>query len=270
MKLLRIRFVLLISWLIIFYSLERIFKSLNLSISTYVISLLIVIATLIIPRLVKIPTWLILAVVNSLVLLYKALQGALSNGFSVPNILLELSFISFSTLLALWVNDGINEFYNTIENITIGNRNKFPESDSQGQILFYREVRRARNHQRPLTLLKVKVDEKSIEIALDRMIQEAQQAMKKQYALSKVSKILCDRVEDSDIILQNEDYFLIALPELCPENVPVVIERLSKQVSENVGVNLKIGSASLPNDGLTLEALLIKATMELDSEEKKG
>ena len=266
MKLLRIRVVLLLSWLVIFYSLERFFESLNLSISTYVITLLIVIVTLFVPRLIKIPTWLLLAAVNSLLLLYKALEGALSNGFSVPNILLELSFISFGTLLALWVNKGINEFYCTIENITIGNQNKFPEFDSQGQTLLYREVRRARNHQRPLTLMKVEVDEKSIEIALDRIVQEAQQTMKKQYALSKVSKTLCDKLEDSDTIVQKGDCFLIALPELRPENIPGLIERLQKQVSENVGVSLKIGSASLPRDGLTLEGLLDKASVDLVTE----
>jgi GGDEF domain-containing protein len=270
MKLIRIRFVLLLSWLAIFYSLERLSESLNVSRSTYTIALIIVIVTQIVPRVVKIPTWLIITAANSLILIYKALTGTLSNEFSLPNIFMELSFISITTLLALWVNKAINEFETTIEHITIGNHNKFPESESQGQVLIYREVRRARNHQRPLSIIKIKVDEKSIEIALDRMIQEAQQAMKKQYALSKVSKILCDKLEDSDVIVQKEDYFLIALPELYPENIPGVIERLRKQVSENVGVNLKIGSASLPSDGLTLEGLLDKATMDLDSEEKQN
>ena len=270
MKLIRIRFVLLLSWLAIFYSLERLSESLNVSRSTYTIALIIVIVTQIVPRVVKIPTWLIITAANSLILIYKALTGTLSNDFSLPNIFMELSFISITTLLALWVNKAINEFETTIEHITIGNHNKFPESESQGQVLIYREVRRARNHQRPLSIIKIKVDEKSIEIALDRMIQEAQQAMKKQYALSKVSKILCDKLEDSDVIVQKEDYFLIALPELYPENIPGVIERLRKQVSENVGVNLKIGSASLPSDGLTLEGLLDKATMDLDSEEKQN
>ena len=270
MKLIRIRFVLLLSWLAIFYSLERLSESLNVSRSTYTIALIIVIVTQIVPRVVKIPTWLIITAANSLILIYKALTGTLSNESSLPNIFMELSFISITTLLALWVNKAINEFETTIEHITIGNHNKFPESESQGQVLIYREVRRARNHQRPLSIIKIKVDEKSIEIALDRMIQEAQQAMKKQYALSKVSKILCDKLEDSDVIVQKEDYFLIALPELYPENIPGVIERLRKQVSENVGVNLKIGSASLPSDGLTLEGLLDKATMDLDSEEKQN
>jgi len=269
MKLIRIRFVLLISWIVVFYSLERLFESHNVSGSIFLIGLIVAIATLIVPHVVKIPVWLIIAIVIPLLLIYKTITGTLLNVVSIPMVFLECGLISFTALLAMWVNQAINEFENTIEHITIGNHGKFPESDSQGQTLLYREVRRARNHQRPLTLMKVEVDEKSIEIALDRMVQEAQQTMKKQYALSKVSKTLCNKLEDSDTIVQKGDCFLIALPELCPENIPGLIERLQKQVFENVGVSLKFGSASLPRDGLTLEGLLDKASMDLDSELKQ-
>lgn len=269
MKLIRIRFVLLISWLAVFYSLERLFESLNVSRFTYTIALIMVIVALVAPRVSKIPTWLIVVIPVPTILIYEALKGTLVQAFSVPIIFMEVSFISLGTLLAVWVNKAINEFERSIEHITIGNHSKSAESESEGQASLYREVRRARNHQRPLTLMKVEVDEKSIELALDRMVQEAQQLMKKQYALSIVSKTLCDKLEDSDVIVQKKDYFLIVLPESRPENIPGVIERLQKQVSENVGINLKIGSASLPRDGLTLEGLLDKATMDLNAEVKQ-
>jgi len=265
MKLIRIRVVLLVCWLAVFYSLERLLESLNESRFSYTIALIMVLVVLIIPRISRIPKWLIIAAPMSALLIYKMLTGTLVQGISVPIIFMEVCFISLATLLAVWVNKAIQEFESSIEHITIGNHDKLPVSDSEGQALLYREVRRARNHQRPLTLMKVEVDEKSIEIALDRMVQEAQKAMKKQYALSNVSRTLCDKLEDSDIIVQKKDFFLIILPETKPENIPGVIDRLRKQVTENVGVNLKIGSASLPRDGLTLEGLLDKANMDLET-----
>lgn len=266
MKLIRIRVVLLVCWLAVFYSLERLLESLNESRFTYTIALIMVMVALIVPRISKIPKWLIIAAPIPPMLIYKALTGTLLQAFSVPIILMEVCFISLATLLAVWVNKAINEFESSIENITIGNHDKSPASDSEGQALLYREIRRARNHQRPLTLMKVEVDEKSIEIALDRLVQEAQKAMKKQYALSNVSRTLCAKLEDSDIIVQKKDYFLIVLPETKPENIPGVIDRLRKQVSEKVGVNLKIGTASLPRDGLTFEGLLDKANMDLETD----
>jgi GGDEF domain-containing protein len=266
MKLIRIRVVLLVCWLAVFYSLERLLESLNESRFTYTIALIMVMIALIVPRLSKIPKWLIIVAPIPPMLIYKGITGTLVQGFSIPIIFMEVCFISLATLLAVWVNKAIHEFESSIEHITIGNHDKLPVSDSEGQALLYREVRRARNHQRPLTLMKVEVDEKSIEIALDRLVQEAQKLMKKQYALSNVSKTLCDKLEDSDIIVQKKDIFLIILPETKPENIPGVIDRLRKQVSEKVGVNLKIGTASLPRDGLTLEGLLEKAHMDLETD----
>lgn len=266
MKLIRIRVVLLVCWLAVFYSLERLLESLNESRFTYTIALIMVMIALIVPRISKIPKWLIIAAPIPPMLIYKGIMGTLVQGFSVPIVFMEVCFISLATLLAVWVNKAINEFESSIEHITIGNHDKLPVSDSEGQALLYREVRRARNHQRPLTLMKVEVDEKSIDIALDRMVQEVQKVMRKQYALSNVSKTLCDKLEDSDIIVQKKDYFLIVLPETKPENIPGVIDRLRKQVSEKVGVNLKIGTASLPRDGLTLEGLLDKASLGLETD----
>ena len=266
MKLIRIRVVLLVCWLAVFYSLERLLESLNESRFTYTIALIMVMIALIFPRISKIPKWLIIAAPLPPMLIYKGIMGSLVQGYSVPIIFMEVCFISLATLLAVWVNKAIYEFESSIEHISIGNHDKLPVSDSEGQALLYREVRRARNHQRPLTLMKVEVDEKSIEIALDRMVQEAQKLMRKQYALSNVSKTLCDKLEDSDIIVQKKDFFLIVLPETKPENIPGVIDRLRKQVSEKVGVNLKIGTASLPRDGLTLEGLLDKANMDLETD----
>lgn len=265
MKLIRVRVVILICWLAVFYSLERLLESINESRFTYTIALIMVLVALLIPHVTKLRIWLLLAIAIPPMVIYKVLSGSLATRFSIPIVFMEICFISLATLLALWINSAIEEFENSIEKITMGSHVNSSEAEAEGQALLYREVRRARNHQRPLTLMKVEIDENSIEIVLDRMVQEAQQIMKKQYALSNVSKTLCDKLEDSDIIVQKKDYFLIILPETKPENIPGLIDRLQKQVSEKVGVNLKIGTASLPRDGLTLEGLLNKASLDLQA-----
>jgi hypothetical protein len=106
----------------------------------------------------------------------------------------------------------------------------------------------------------VAIEEKSLRLNLDRIVQEAQLGMIKHYALSRVAKLLCDRLEDCDIIVQNNEHFLILLPETKPEDLPGLIERLRRQVSEQVGVEVNIGTASLPYDSYTLEGLIDQAT----------
>jgi GGDEF domain-containing protein len=200
-------------------------------------------------------------------LLFKAGIGEFTNVLSIPYAFSEVCILALTTFLAYWVNMAITEFESSVAHISVGHNDKLPESDAVGQGLIYREVRRARNHQRPLTLMTVGVDEKSIKVALDRMVQETQMAMMKQYTLSDISKTLCKTFEDSDIIVKSNDHFLIVLPETRVENVPGLIERLRRQVSEEVGVNLKIGTASLPVDGFTYEGLIEKATGEMQTDQ---
>jgi GGDEF domain-containing protein len=112
----------------------------------------------------------------------------------------------------------------------------------------------------------VGVEEKSIQVVMDHMVHEAQQSIMRQYALANVSKTLCDKLEDCDIVVQHKDHFLIVLPETRPEDIPGLTRRLRKQIEEQVGVELKIGTASLPNDGYTLDGLIQKATLDMETD----
>ncbi len=266
MKRIRFRIIILTCGLVVLSNLERLLEPLHYNGLTYMIALVMVLIALIGPRVVRIPLWMILTAPVLLLLIYEAWIGLLGQSISIPFILVEGFSIGLTALLAHWVNLAISEFESSVAHITIGHHSKSPEPDSVGQGLIYREVRRSRNHQRPLTLMTIEVDEKSIKVALDRMVQQAQLAMMKQYTLSNVSKTLCDKLEDSDIIVQRNDHFLIVLPETRPEHIPGVIERLRQQVSDQVGVDLKIGTASLPIDGFTLEGLIDKATAEMQAD----
>jgi GGDEF domain-containing protein len=100
------------------------------------------------------------------------------------------------------------------------------------------------------------------------MVQEAQQAMMKQYVLSGVSKTLCNELEDYDIIAKRNDHFLVLLPEATPDRLPDLIKQLRKAVSERVGVTLQIGTASLPENAITFEGLVEKAEEKMAAEPK--
>lgn len=267
MKRIRFRVILLACWLVVFCNLERLLEPLTVSGFTYALTLAMMIIALIVPRVVQIPLWTMLVAPVPILLLFKAGMGEFAKSLSIPQAFLEVCILALTTFLAYWVSMAICEFESSVAHISVGRNDKLPESDAMGQGLLYREVRRARNHQRPLTLMAVGVDEKSIKVALDRMVQETQMAMMKQYALSDVSKTLCKAFEDSDLIVKSNDHFLIVLPETRAENIPGLIERLRQQISDEVGVNLKIGTASLPGDGFTLEGLIDKATGEMQGDQ---
>jgi GGDEF domain-containing protein len=264
MRRLRFLVAILIIWLFLFYNIERLSKPININRVAYIFVPIMAILTILVPRLRKVSLGVLLVVPIPIFLVFKAWLGYLVWGTAIPLTVTEICVIALTTILARRVSNGLREFESAIANITIGQVGKLPEPFSTGQGEMYREVRRARHHQRPLTLMAIGIEEGSIQIALDRMVQEVQQAMMKQYMLSGVSKILCDELADYNIIAQRNDHFLALLPEVTPEKLTDLIERLRGAVSERVGVALQIGVASFPEDAVTFESLVEKAVEEMD------
>jgi GGDEF domain-containing protein len=254
----------LIIWLFLFYNIERLSEPININRVAYTFVPIMGALVILVPRLRRVPLGVLLVGPIPIFLALKTWLGFRIWGTAIPLTLTEICVIALTTILARWVSSGLNEFESAIANITIGQVGRLPEPFSVGQGEMYREVRRARHHQRPLMLMAVGVEEESIQIALDRMVQEVQQAMMRQYVLSGVARTLCDELEDYNIIAQRNDHFLALLPEVTSEQLTDLADRLRKTVSEQVGVALQIGTASFPEDAVTFESLVEKAVEEMD------
>ena len=265
MKKLRFRIILLTCWLVSFYLAERLWEPISISPITYLFILFLVIVVLIIPHLSLKQEWFVITLPALLFLVIKAVMQLPLIGRALPVTVIEFSAIILTTLLLFWVRSSVQEFESAVTEITLGNGKKVIETATEGQSILYREVRRARNHQRPLTLMAIAVDENSIKANVDQMIKEAQQNIIRQFTLTNVSRTLCEKLEDCDIVVQTNDHFLIVLPETKPDDIPGLIERLRKQVTDQVGVELIVGTASLPQDGFTFEGLLDKANLEMQA-----
>jgi hypothetical protein len=260
----------LIIWLFLFYNIERLSEPINITSVAYTFVPFMAVLTILVPRLRKVPLRALLVVPIPIFLVLKAWVGRPIWGTAITLTVTEICVIALTTILARWVSNGLSEFESAIAHITIGQVGKLSEPFSTGQAEMYREVRRARYYQRPVMLMAIGVEEESIQVALDRMVQEVQQAMMKQYVLSGVAKALCDELEDYNTIAQRDDHFLALLPEVTSEKLTDLIERLRRAVSEQVGVTLQIGTASLPEDAVTFESLVDKAVREMDAKPGPG
>jgi GGDEF domain-containing protein len=260
----------LIIWLFFFYNIERLSKPINITRVAYTFVPIMAVLTILVSRLRKVPLGVLLVGPVPVVLVFKAWLGFRVWGTALPLTVTEICAIALTTILARWVSNGLGEFESAIAHITIGQVGKLPEPFSSGQGEMYQEVRRARHYQRPLALMAIGIEQESIRVALDRMVQEVQQAMMRQYVLSGVAKTLCDELEDYNIIAQRNDHFLALLPEVKAGKLAGLIERLRKAVSEQVGVTLQIGTASFPEDAVTFQSLLEKAVGEMHKESEPG
>ncbi|MCP4538187.1 MAG: hypothetical protein GY832_13685 [Chloroflexi bacterium] len=267
MKRMRFLVATLIVWLFLFYNIERLSKSIDITDVAYIFVPLVAVLTILVSRLRKIPLWGLLAMPVSIFLVLKAWWKPRMWNTSLPLMVTELCVIAVTIILAHLVSNGLIEFESAIARITIGQVDALPKPFSTGQDEMYREMTRARHHERPLALVSVGIEKQSIQVALDRMVQETQQAMMKQYVLSDVAKRLCDELENYDVIVRDNDHFLIMLPEVTSEQLSNMVDRLNS-VSKQVGVALQIGTASFPEDAVTFESLVEKAVEEMNGEQK--
>jgi len=264
MKRLRLRIMLMVGWLIIFLGSQLVFNPIGMHSIIYTFIGASVILILLVPGLSRYPVWLVGFVSGFAFIALKAVTGELFDGTLAVYTITEVSFVLVTVILSHWVNQAVHEFEAAIAKISIGNNEKISEHVYKGLEILYREVRRARNHQRPLTLLTIGVDEKLVQPALNKVMLEAQSALKKQLVLSSISKILCEKLEDCDIVVQEHDRFLVALPETTPDDLPFLVNRIQKQVTDQVGIDLQVGVASLPVDGFTLEGLIEKSAHNMN------
>ncbi len=262
MKRIRLPNALLIIWLFLFYNIERLSDSINISQVAYVFVPAVALLMLLYAPLHKTNVWL---VAGAAAAAFLALEAWLGNGLGVPLplVVTQVTAIVVTLFLARRVSGGVTEFENAVVNMTLGHVAE--RRTRQGEI--YREVQRARVYHRPLMLVAIRADDASVRVALDRMVQEAQQTMMRQYVLAGVSKVLSDELDDYNIVAKRRDHFLIVLPEMTPEKVPHLVGRLKKVVTDRLGVTIKVGTAALSRDVTTFESLVQRAVSAMEEPE---
>ncbi len=253
----------LIVWLFFFYNFERLSPSINLTGIAYLFVPIVAVLIIIIPSMRRVPLWgvLLISLISFLAL---KMLGWREWATSLPLTVIEMGVVGVTATLARQVGSGLGEFEQVVARITIGKSGRFSESFTGGQMEMHRELKRARHYERPVTMMAVGMSEGSIQVALDRMVQEAQQAMMKQYVLSTIAGTLCEELEDYNLITRHNDHFLVLLPEVRGDDVTAFVEQLQRAMQEQLGVHLQVGLASFPDDAVTFDGLVAMAVNRMD------
>jgi hypothetical protein len=263
MKRLRFLISIIILWLFLLYNIERLSQPINISSVAYIFIAIVAALTVLVPRLHRLPLWLI---VGGPIPVFLALKAGLNYplwGAAIPLVVTEMSCIALTSLLARQVNHVLGEFEKVVADLTVGMVGKptYPFTTGQGEM--YREVRRARTYQRPLSLIAIGLEEETLQTALPRMLVEAQQAMEKHIALSGIARVLDEELEDYHIIARQNNHFVVLLPETDHKVLATLQKQLCQAVSERMGVTLKIGISSLSDSIVTFERLVEEATADM-------
>jgi GGDEF domain-containing protein len=274
---LRMWTIILIGWLLFIVNVEQSSeKFLNVGRSSdtniiewysYILLAAVALTTLIVPVMRRPPLRVALPTIV-LVFLAAKLCFKLGDTWEIEDVLraaTELSAIVLTLLLTRQLNRALDEFQEAVAAITIPQVGKSVDAFSASQAEMYQEVRRARQYNRPLALLALKIEEDSINVALQEVMREAQRAMIDELVFAGVAGALCDELQDYDIIGRQNSYFLVLLPETKKEDVPDVTNRLCNAVSERAGVKLQVAAVTFPDNALTFDGLVQRAIQQIET-----
>jgi len=260
MKTIRIRLIILEIWLVFVCIIAAQLNSITFGIQMVVVVFAILLAAVVLPQISKIPFWFILIFLTSLFLISQFLLTDYSGLLPILLTIVDVFAIGITALLSRWANLALLDYEKTITNTLSEENNNISESFVSGLGLVYREVRRARNHQRPLALLSISVDKNSIVSSDNGSENNIKQPKKMKVIFQDLSKLLINQLEDCTIIVQNTDHFLAALPETTPGDLAFVVKRLRQKACEQMSIEIKIGAATLPEDECTFEGLFERVT----------
>lgn len=264
MNLIRQWLAALLIWLFFFYNIERISEPINIATFVYVFIIACAIAILLIRKITHVRLyWLFfISIFPYLFLKWWFHYGIL--GSHLPITVTEICAIGLTILITGQVVRLINEMGEAVSSLTINEllKGSYPFESGQSQI--YREIRRARQRQHSTSLLSVSVSKQSLKANLNRFIHDFEQEIVKRYVYARVGNLLLEGLKNTDIVVQRNDHFVILLPETGKPDSISVINRLKFKASKDLGITLKIGAASFPEEATTFELLLETAEGNMD------
>jgi GGDEF domain-containing protein len=266
MKAIRLPTAVLLTWILLFYGLEQLSRPVQFGVAIHLLVPATAVAIVLATRLAPVPVFIVTGGLVGLLLVIKWATGDPIAGAALPTTGLEASAVVVTALLARRLSVGVAAFEQAVINLTIG----YPGERRARQAEVYREIQRARVHQRPLAVLAVRQEAGYVDVALDRLVQETQQELRQHYLLAGLSRAMRAALADYNIVAKRGDYFLVILPETTAESLPEIAQCLRRSSQEQLGVPLRIGAAFLPSDATTFEGLVDKAVAEMKADNPAG
>jgi hypothetical protein len=268
MKRLHYLVALMIVWFFLLYNIERLVEPINLASFVYGYTALCAMVLIGLPNLKRVPTLWLAALSLIPYLALKLQLGHTIAGQLLPITVTEMSAIVVTVLLSDAIGQRIERLRKTMTSLVVGQVGEEIQPFSTGQADIYREIRRARRHQRPLSLLAVSATEEPINLApgqatsdipLHRFLEEVQGDVMKKYVNTRLANLLVEEFEDTAVITQRDRHFVILLPETNAEGVADVLARLARAAEKKLRLQLKVGVSTFPDRAVTFETLLEQA-----------
>lgn len=172
--------------------------------------------------------------------------------------------LALTGLIAHQVGVHLQSLEAVVNGVTLHNAIPLPAAFTDAQAVMYRELQRARHHERPLSVVMLQVDKGAMQAAIPTVSAEIQQAMMARYILSKVAQILDEELPNFDPVALRDNCFITVLPEATAADAAEIAQRLSAAIEAQTGLKLQTGTATLLDEAMTFEELIESAAAKLE------
>lgn len=177
----------------------------------------------------------------------------------------ELSLLLISIWLAHKLAHAIRDFEDAVETITFAGSTHHIQEVAEANEVIQTEMFRSRHNHHPLSVIVIEPESASIRSSLHRLVREAQQSMMSHYITNNLAMLLSQQLRRSDLVLEQRDADRVVL--VCPDtnktDSEVLVEYIGDVVTKQMGLTIKCGTASFPQEALTFEALVEQAVQQV-------
>lgn len=245
------------SWLFVLYNIERLHSPINLASFVYILAAVIAIPVIMFPQPHRLSLVWLLLLAAAVTVGIKAWLGYSITAASLPLTVTELGAVGLTTVLARQLGCVLEDLRRAVISTLLTHLHNNTLPFEQGQSEIYREIRRARVHERPLAVLAVSAPTGSLEMCLlDRLTVEMQRDCVRNYVQAKIAELLSVELNNCEIITHHGNHFVTVVPEAGREQVSALAERLKKLARERLGIELSIGTSVFPDEEVTFVKLM--------------
>jgi GGDEF domain-containing protein len=269
MNILRGRLIALLLWLVACFNIERLdlgsINTLDLEPVTYV-----AVAAVVLPPLFgffqKRPALLVVALGWVALGIGLVLDPSPKfGGTSIYLTLVEFILVGGAAVLAHRVGDELAEFRQAVEMITLRDKNDRLHSLGDAQDLVQTQMSASRRLHRPLSVIVLEADARSLNMMMHRFVQDLQRSMMQRYVLAVTARVLARHLRRTDLIIEDgkPGRLILVTPETSEDKARLLGDRLVHLVQDRLGITARYGVAAFPDHSLTFEDLLDTAEHNL-------
>jgi GGDEF domain-containing protein len=272
MRHLRRSIIIFLVYTTVFYNIERLDLGtpdlINLSTFVYGLNLLAVVSIVALPPLWRASGWVSLTLwlgVYALARLFIFNTRPLFGGIDTYLSIAEVALLTLSLVLAHRLARQLHDFEEAVKNITFADIHRRIKSMEEAEHEIQLALHRSRRQQYPLTVVIVEPDSASIQVAMNRTVQEVQHAMITRYALASLARTISNQLRRTDLVLDQRDRgrFVIVSYDANVTSALGLAGRIQSAAAKELGVKVACGLAAFPDEAVTFEGLLHKAEAAL-------